>query len=731
MAETAQADNTGPLAGLRVVQDGAGIGVAVAGLLLAELGASVTRYGATEVTEGPGRIVYRGQATASPAGPPPGADVLLLGPDSELATAPVVIRFPDRAAEDEQGLAPAGTLLEEARSGLMQLQLGHRDGPFCLASPIAGLGAGILGALSAASGLLARARGVTGAWTGTASDADGTLVMQTLSACFLATPGAAAAKRRYPAPYTVSFSPIMRFHQAKDGWVFIAAVSRHMWHTLFGLMGRADLVENPEIDGALPFNIADQAQGEQLAALVGEFVADMLVADVVDLMVANKIVAAPVLSGQQFLHHPQAAANGLPVEVDDQFGHQRQVGHFVQVTASPEQAAPLGPLADAAAGPLHGIRVVDMSRAAAGPICGRVLADLGAEVVRVEDPEGERTRLVGLTFAGNNRNKLSLGLDLTKPEGLDLLAQLTEQSDVVLTNALPEASARLGIDYATVAARNPSVCHISVLGFGRKPPFGGRRVVDAAAQALSGQALAEGAGEPVGCTGGFLDNGTGWLGALGCVAALYQRQTAGHGGAVEAALVNTSSFIQLFRLTDPPTPGVQLDRDRWGYAADQRLYQLSDGWIAVAATGSASRQAFTSALGLAGVDGGDRAVHGPAATAFAQALAAMTVSEAGDLFGRAGFADWTVVQTLEDNARSNAGFLQVPQEPWGHLLEPRLLPRYDGDQRPPIAGAAAVPGVDNAEVLRRYGLADRHEALLASGAMRREPGPITLQASSV
>ncbi len=98
-----------------------------------------------------------------------------------------------------------------------------------------------------------------------------------------------------------------------------------------------------------------------------------------------------------------------------------------------------------------------------------MLADLGAEVVRVENPDGEHSRQVGLTFAANNRNKLSLGIDLTRPEGLDVLARITEQSDVVLTNALPEASARLGIDYATVAARNPASCHISILGFFRRP----------------------------------------------------------------------------------------------------------------------------------------------------------------------------------------------------------------------------------------------------------------------
>ncbi|HEY2266090.1 MAG TPA: CoA transferase [Streptosporangiaceae bacterium] len=736
----------GPLHGVRVIEDGSAIGISVAGLLLAELGAAVTRIGPAPDLAGPGRIVHRAKAAAEAGQPLPGADVMLLGADSRLAaTAPVVVRFLGRPAEDD-GLAPAGTMLAEARSGLMRLQLGHRDGPFCLASPIAGLGAGILGALSAASGLLSRARGVTAPWESTVSDRDGTLVMQTLSASFIdalpAANGPAAeapaavptsGRPRYRDPYTVSFSPVMRFHRARDGWVFVAAVSRHMWHTLFGLMGRPDLAEDRELDAALPFNIADQAQGEALAALVAEFVAGLSVDECVDLCVRNKIVAAPVLNGPTFLAHPQAVANGLPVEVHDALGRQLQVGRFVQCAATAADAAPLGTLDGAGAGPLHGVRVIDVSRAAAGPICGRVLADLGAEVVRVEDPDGEHSRQVGLTFAGNNRNKLSLGLDLTKPEGLDALARITEQSDVVLTNALPAASARLGIDPATVAARNPATIHISILGFGRRPPFGGRRVVDAAAQALSGQALAEGGGrEPVGCTGGFLDNGTGWLAALGCVATLYQRQAAGHAGSVEACLLNTSAFVQLFGLTDPPPPGGHLDEDRWGYAADQRLYQARDGWICVAAASPAARQAFGAALGLAGCPDAGREVHGLTATAFAEALAELDLAAVADLFGRAGFADWTTVRTLEQAARADDDdFIRVAQEPWGFLRQPRLLPRYAGDERPPVTGAAAAPGRDDAGVLGRYGLAARHDALIESGAMRSEPGPVTLQASSV
>ncbi len=556
--------------------------------------------------------------------------------------------------------------------------------------------------------------------------------MQTLSASFLSERAGADLRGRYRDPYTVSFSPIMRFHRARDGWVFVAAVSRHMWHTLFGLAGRPELTEDPAIESALPFNIADQAQGEALAALVAEFVAGRTVAECVDLFVGHKIVAAPVLSGQEFLVHPQAAANGLPAEIHDGHGSQLQVGRFVQCTPGEQDAAPLDALPDVSAGPLQGVRVIDVSRAAAGPICGRVLADLGAEVVRVEDPSGETSRQVGLTFAANNRNKLSLGADLTRPEGLDLLARLTGQADVVLTNALPEASARLGIDPVSVAARNPAACHISILGFGRQPPFGGRRVVDAAAQALSGQALAEGGGqEPVGCTGGFLDNGTGWLAALGCVATLYQRQRSGRSGAVEASLLNTSAFIQLFSLADPRPPGLALDPGRWGYAADQRLYQVRDGWICVAATSQQARAAFGAAARQAGGSDPGRLVHGPAAVQFARLLATMDTAAVGELFEQAGFTSWTPVRTLEDAARASEDFVRIPQDPWGSVIQPRLLPRYRGDDRPAVAGAAGAPGRDDAEILRRYGLAAERDRLVASGAMRQEPGPVRLQASSV
>lgn len=732
-----------PLDGVTVLEMGDGIGVSVAGLLLGDLGASVVKVadpaGRAEVWPTVDGILDRGKQLVSPAEAPRVAEVLLLGAEvTGVPEGPVTVAFPDKPAAGLDRRRPVESMLAEAESGIMWLQLGHREGPYCLASPVAALGAGVLGAISATCGLLRRSRGVPVPWRSRVTYRDGAMALQTLSASFLAQPSPQSARTRYRDPYCVSFSPLMRFHRASDGWVFIAAVSAHMWHTLFGLIGHPELRDDQELANKLPFNISDQSQGDRLAALVGRFVAGLTVDECVSLMVDNHIVAAPVLSSTQFLAHPQAEANGIVVRLHDERGEVVQAARFLRLVPSPdprpEQVAPIGDLPTAGDPPLRGIRVLDMSRAAAGPICGRVLADLGATVVRVEHPAGESSRRVGLTFVATNRNKLSLGVDVKSGGGASLLGRLIDGSDVVLTNALPDASVRLGIDWSTVAAKNPSACHVSVLGFGRLPPFGGRRVVDAAAQALSGQALAEGGGsEPVGCTGGLLDNGTGWLAALGAIAALVRRQRASQVAAVEASLLNTSAFIQLLRMADPkPRDGAFLDPDRWGYSVDQRLYRLADGWICVAASDPDQHRAFDAAAGVMGVAPTDRAVHGQTAAALERAVAGMTVAQAADVFSRADFTSWALVQTLEQAARSGrGGFVTVAQEPWGEVLQTPVMPTFDGAEPRAVTGAAPAPGRDNFAALERFGLVAEWKRLVAEGTLHKQPGPVILQASTV
>lgn len=752
---TAPAGPFAPLHGARAIEVGGGLGVAVAGFLLAELGATVHRL-VPDDDLGDGRpavssILDRDVRPVSPSIAGTSTyDVVLCGPDLPASIdAPVRVTVPDPPAEGSDRLSPAETMLAEATSGIMWLQLGHRRGPFCLASPVAGLGTGVVGALSATCGLLRHLRRSELQWHSTVDHVDGALALQTLSASFLEEPtdgGPPDGASRYHDPYCVSFSPVMRFFQASDGWVFIGAVSRHMWHTLFELAGHPELNDDPDLDRALPFNLG-QRRGDAIAAVVAAYVAGQPVDKLVEHLVARKVVAAPVLSPAQFLRHSQAEANGLVIRSTEAGAPQLQVGGFLQGRAAPslpfsppgpDRARALGPLDNAGKGPLDGVRVLDVSRAAAGPICGRVLADLGADVVRVEHPAGETSRRVGLTFAASNRQKRSLGADVKADGGPALLEALSTACDVVLTNALPDASRRMGIDYESVASRNPGACHISVLGFGRNPPFGGRRVVDAAAQALSGQALAEGGGgEPVGCTGGLLDNGTGWLAALGTVALLYQRQATGRAGAVEASLLSTSAFVQLLRLADPPLlTGHSLGPERLGYAPDQRLYEAVDGWVCIAAIDAEQHRAFARLLsrwGLTDPTPGHGTAIGPLGRLVEEEVRGRTVQEVLGECAAVGLGAVTPVRTLEAFARSDhERFCPVAQEGWGTLLQPRPLPAFDGRPRPSVAGVALCPGRDNEAVLDDYGVDEgRRMAWRASGVLPTEPRPAPLVASAV
>jgi crotonobetainyl-CoA:carnitine CoA-transferase CaiB-like acyl-CoA transferase len=126
---------------------------------------------------------------------------------------------------------------------------------------------------------------------------------------------------------------------------------------------------------------------------------------------------------------------------------------------------------------LAGVRVVDLSRVLAGPYCTMMLADLGADVVKIERPgEGDETRTWGPPYAGGeaayflavNRSKRSVAIDLKRPEGRELVLELCARADVVLENFRPGGAARLGLDAEVVQARNPRVVYCSITGFGRR-----------------------------------------------------------------------------------------------------------------------------------------------------------------------------------------------------------------------------------------------------------------------
>jgi len=197
-------------------------------------------------------------------------------------------------------------------------------------------------------------------------------------------------------------------------------------------------------------------------------------------------------------------------------------------------------------GILAGIRVLDLTRVVAGPACTRVLADLGAEVLKIEPPEGDLLRTgyprrggLSVLFAGQNVGKRFLSVDLTRPDGVDLVLDLAERSDVVVENFRPGVAARLGVGYEQVAARRPDVVYCSISGYGQDGRAANRRayapVVHAEVGLLAHKAKEQGrspAPEPV----SHADIAVGMAGAQAVLAALFRRERGGGGAWIDASM---------------------------------------------------------------------------------------------------------------------------------------------------------------------------------------------------
>ena len=200
-------------------------------------------------------------------------------------------------------------------------------------------------------------------------------------------------------------------------------------------------------------------------------------------------------------------------------------------------------------GPLSGLVVADFSRVLAGPYCTMLLADLGAEVVKVESPAGDDTRHwvpprrgeVGTYYLSVNRNKRSVALDLAEPGDLEVARALSDRADVMIENFKPRGLARFGLDYASVAARNPGVVYCSISGFGTDkgaslPGY------DLLVQAMSGLMSLTGApdGPPYRAGVAVFDVMTGLHSAVGILAALRHRAATGEGQHVETNLLSSA-----------------------------------------------------------------------------------------------------------------------------------------------------------------------------------------------
>ena len=243
--------------------------------------------------------------------------------------------------------------------------------------------------------------------------------------------------------------------------------------------------------------------------------------------------------------------------------------------------------------PLSGVRILDLSAVVSGPMATGILADQGAEVIKVETQGGDLTRRVGpiqgdmtTLFATINRGKRSIVLDLKQEAARAILRELAEQADVLVENFRPGAMQRLGFGYEQVKAFNPRIVYLSISGFGQSGPYAGYRVYDPVIQAVSGFADAHpdpDTQEPKLLQTLMCDKITALTAAQAITAALHGRQATGEGSRIELSMLDAGlSFLwpeALYNhsfLDNPPTPVPE-------FGARQKLWRCKDGWFAMIA----------------------------------------------------------------------------------------------------------------------------------------------------
>jgi crotonobetainyl-CoA:carnitine CoA-transferase CaiB-like acyl-CoA transferase len=246
--------------------------------------------------------------------------------------------------------------------------------------------------------------------------------------------------------------------------------------------------------------------------------------------------------------------------------------------------------------PLSGVRVIDFTHHAAGPMCTMLLGDYGAEVIKIEPPEGEAFRTSGTVrvkgehvgFLALNRNKKSVVLDLKTPAGRAAILKLIGTAQVIVENFRPDTMRRLGLDYDSVLAVNPGIVYCSLSAFGAAGPLRDKQGLDVVLQAMSGlmSITGEPAGGPLPAGAPVADISSGVFGALGVVLAVLEQRRSGKPQRVEIAMLDCMISILNLRYQQMFAEGKPMPRLGAAHpqASPWDVYQARDGAFVIAAT---------------------------------------------------------------------------------------------------------------------------------------------------
>lgn len=258
--------------------------------------------------------------------------------------------------------------------------------------------------------------------------------------------------------------------------------------------------------------------------------------------------------------------------------------------------------------PLHGIRVLDLSRVLAGPYCTALLADLGAEIIKVEPPSGDDYRHIGpfkdgesALFSLNNRGKRSIVLDLKNPADLTLAQDIASRVDVVVENFRPGVAARLGLGAEALRCANPRLIYCSISGFGQEGPFRDLPAYDLVVQAMSGLMAGTGeeGGQPLKTGESIADLLAGLFASWSIMAALVQRNATGQGASLDVAMydalfsmLTTSHALHFFAGQLPQRVG-----NRHPLSTPFGCFATRDGQVVIAVLNARQFSALADLIG--------------------------------------------------------------------------------------------------------------------------------------
>jgi len=390
---------------------------------------------------------------------------------------------------------------------------------------------------------------------------------------------------------------------------------------------------------------------------------------------------------------------------------------------------------------MRGLRVLDFTHVVAGPLCTMTLADLGADVVKVEPPTGEIGRRIGppwrdgqsVIWQSVNRNKRSLTLDLKTPAGRRAARRMARQADVVVESFRPGVMTDLDLGYDTLASANPALVYCSISAFGQAGPASDRPGVDGIMQAVTGlmSTLGEPESGPAKVQVPAADMVTGYLASIAVLAALHEVRDGGRGQHLDVSLYNATILLQQIGFTSYLASGTEPQRlgSAAPYAAPNEALPTADGWIMIAAYDPARWNALCDAIGAPGLSSDARFATNDDRVRNRPALR----TELGRLLRTRTTQAWLDVLSARDILCAPVnGYGQVvasPEyaasglhRPIGPIDTPGLVLGPSQPAAPPDT-APPAPGQHSVEVLAEYGLSEDEVAALIEHGVVNDVAP--------